>query len=155
MISNCVFEYATWALHVHFTNLTISDCHFTKNFGGLRFRSGPIEVINSIFDNNSIGIRAYIGNAVVRNNVITKNEVGIFVREKGGGLSITGNNIFENSNYNIRVGDFNNEDVPARDNWWGSADPLSTIFDGRSEPDIGNVLFEPYRKEPIRMEKGV
>jgi hypothetical protein len=154
-ISNCIFEYATWGLHVHFTALSISDSHFTNNFGGLRFRSGPVEVEKSYFDNNTIGIRAYIGNAVIRNNSITKNEVGIFVREKGGGLSITGNNIFENSNYNIRVGDFNNEDVPARDNWWGGADPLTTIFDGRAESGIGNVLFEPYRKYPVRLDKDI
>ena len=79
---------------------------------------------------------------------------GIFVREKGGGLLITGNNFSENSNYNIRVGDFNNEDVPAHDNWWGNNDPLQTIFDGRSEPDIGKVLFEPFRKEPIKLGAG-
>jgi len=153
VISNCIIEYATWGLHSHFTNLTISDSHFTNNYGGMRFRSGPVVVSHSTFDNNSIGIRAYLGNAVIRENVITRNETGIVVREKGGGLLITGNNFSENSNYNIRVGDFNNEDVSARDNWWGSNDPLPTFFDGRTEPDIGNVLFEPFRKEPIKLDK--
>ncbi len=152
VISNCVFEYATWGLHSHFTNLSITDSRFSNNFGGMRFRSGPVEVKHSIFENNSIGIRAYLGNAVIKENVITKNETGIFVREKGGGLAISGNNMFDNSNYNIRIGDFNNEDVPARDNWWGSIDPFLTIFDGRSEPGIGNVLFEPFSKEPLRLD---
>jgi len=151
-ISHCVFEYATWGLHSHFTNLSISDSHFTNNFGGMRFRSGPVEVKHSIFDNNSIGIRAYRGNAVIRENTITRNETGIFVREKGGGLTITRNNIFDNSGYNIRVGDFNNEDVAARDNWWGSADPLPTFFDGRNEPGIGKVLFDPFRSEPVGLD---
>ncbi len=154
VISNCVFEYANWGLHSHFTNLTISDSLFTNNFGGMRFRSGPVVIKRSVFEHNSIGIRSYIGNAVIRDNVITKNETGIFVREKGGGLSITRNNIFDNSNYNIRVGDFNNEDVPARDNWWGSSEPLATLFDGRSEPGIGNVLFEPFSREPFRTGAG-
>lgn len=154
VISNCVFEYATWGLHSHFTNLSISDSLFTNNFGGMRFRSGPVEIKRSIFKQNSIGIRSYIGNAVIKDNIITGNETGIFVREKGGGLSITHNNIFDNSSYNIRVGDFNNEDVPAQNNWWGSAGPLATFFDGRNEPGIGNVLYEPFSREPLRIGTG-
>ena len=149
-ITHCILEYATWGIHSHFTNLSITDSHFKKNFGGMRFRSGPVVVSNSVFEDNVIGIRAYIGNALIRENVITKNETGIFVREKGGGLVITRNNIFDNSNYNVRVGDFNDEDVNARENWWGNGTPLATIFDGRSEPGIGNVQFEPYLREPAR-----
>lgn len=148
VISNCVFEHATWGLHSHFTNLIVSDSLFTGNTGGMRFRSGPVQIRNSRFEGNGIGIRAYLGNAVISGNDILRNETGIFVREKGGGLSITGNNLAENSNYNIRVGDFNSEDVPAPGNWWGTVQPLETIFDGRNEPGIGNVLFEPVLTAP-------
>jgi nitrous oxidase accessory protein NosD len=154
VISHCVFEYATWGLHSHFTNLSISNSRFVNNYGGMRFRSGPVDVANSVFENNTIGIRAYIGNAVIRENLITRNEIGLFVREKGGGLKITRNNIYDNSSYNIRVGDFNNEDVPAQDNWWGKSEPLTTFFDGRNEPGIGNVLFEPYRDAPVSLDSG-
>jgi len=153
-ISNCVFEYATWGLHSHFTNLLLTDSYFTNNFGGMRFRSGPVEIQRSTFTNNTIGIRSYLGNAVIHDNIISNNETGIFVREKGGGLTINRNNLFANSNYNIRVGDFNNEDVPATENWWGTSDPLETIFDGRSEPGIGNVLYEPFQKAPFKLETG-
>jgi hypothetical protein len=149
IISNCIFEYATWGLHSHFTNLVVSDSYFANNTGGMRFRSGPAEIRNSTFENNSIGIRAYLGNAVIKGNTIRKNEIGIFVREKGGGLAITGNNISDNSNYGIRVGDFNNEDVNARGNWWGGADPSSIIFDAKDEPGIGKVLFDPALPEPV------
>lgn len=151
-ISNCVFEYATWGLHSHFTNLSISDSHFTNNFGGIRFRSGPVEIKHSTFDKNSIGIRAYLGNASIIENIITGNETGIFVREKGGGLIISRNNLYDNSSYNIRVGDFNNEDVPAKDNWWGNKNPLETFFDGRSEPGIGYILYEPFQKVPFKFD---
>ena len=151
-IAHAVFEYATWGIHSHFTNLSITDCHFRKNYGGMRFRSGPVLIARSVFEDNVIGIRAYIGNAVIRENSITKNETGIFVREKGGGLTITRNDIFGNSNYNIRVGDFNNEDIDARENWWGTGTPAQTIFDGRNEPGIGNVLFEPPLREPVKPE---
>jgi len=154
VVDNCIFEYATWGLHSHFTNLVVSNSYFSKNVGGMRFRSGPAEIRNSTFENNSIGIRAYIGNAVIRGNTIRNNEVGIFVREKGGGLLISGNSILDNSSYGIRVGDFNNEDVNARGNWWGTADPSAAIFDDKDEPGIGRVIFEPVLSAPAVAGEG-
>jgi hypothetical protein len=62
------------------------------------------------------------------------------------------NNIFANSGYNMRVGDANDEDVDARENWWGYGNPVDSIFDGRTEPDIGKVLYEPYLKEPVTID---
>jgi hypothetical protein len=149
IISNCIFEYATWGLHSHFTNLVVADSYFANNTGGMRFRSGPAEIRDSTFEHNSIGIRSYIGNAIIKGNTIRKNETGIFVREKGGGLVITGNNLYDNSNYAIRVGDFNTEDVNARGNWWGGNDPSSSIFDANNEPGIGYVLTDPLLSEPV------
>jgi len=149
IFSHCIFEYATWGIHTHFTNLRVENCQFSNNYGGLRFRSGPVEIKRSLFKGNSVGLRAYRGIATISENVITENEIGIFVREGGGGLHIRKNNIFENSRYNIRIGDFNNEDVDAVENWWGDADPEDKIFDGKEEPDIGKVLYEPYLKSPL------
>lgn len=151
-IAHCIFEYATWGLHSHFTNLTVTDSLFRKNSGGMRFRSGPMLITRSVFTGNGIGIRAYRGNAVIRENLITDNDTGIFVREKGSGLNITGNNLAANRGYGIRIGDFNDEDVSARENWWGPGDPQQYLFDGRSEPGIGTILYEPYRHEPVRLE---
>jgi hypothetical protein len=149
VISHCIFEYATWGLHSHFTNLVVSDSYFAHNYGGMRFRSGPAEIKDSLFERNSIGIRAYIGNAVIKGNTIRNNEVGIFVREKGGGLVITGNNFSENSSYGIRIGDFNTEDVNARGNWWGGANVLEAVFDDKDEPGIGTILFDPVLPDPV------
>jgi parallel beta-helix repeat protein len=120
----------------------------------MRFRSGPAEIRGSTFENNSIGIRAYLGNAVIRDNTIRKNEVGIFVREKGGGLLITNNNIHNNSDYGIRVGDFNNENVNARGNWWGGVEPSGVIFDEKNEPGIGAVLVDPVLADPMSVSEG-
>jgi len=150
--SNCVVEYATWGLHSHFTRLTVKDSLFRHNEGGIRFRSGPVEIRSSLFTDNAVGIRDFRGNAVISGNVITGNGTGIFVREKGGGVSIRGNNLFANTDYNLRVGDFNDEDVDARDNWWGDGDPGATILDGRQEPGIGIVRYEPYLRESGRLE---
>jgi hypothetical protein len=149
MITQCVFEYATWGIHSHFTSLLVSDSRFRRNYGGMRFMSGPVEVKHSRFEDNYIGLRSYKGKGMIAENVITGNEIGIFVREKGGGLTVTRNNIFANSGYNMRVGDANDEDVNARENWWGYGDPSDTIFDGRKEPGIGKVLYEPFLKESL------
>ncbi len=153
MFSNCDFEHATWGIHCHFTNLLVDGCSFRKNYGGMRFRSGPAEIRDSVFEGNHIGMRSYRGNALITGNVFTKNEIGIFVREKGGGLTIKKNDLFKNGEYNIRVGDFDTEDIDARDNWWGvtgNASPADTIFDARREPGIGKVIYEPYAREPFK-----
>jgi parallel beta-helix repeat protein len=150
--ANCIFEKATWALHVHFTRLKVEGCTFMKNYGGMRFRSGPIEVTHSSFRENEIGLRSNAGNALIAENSITANRIGIFVRERGSGLSIKKNNIFANGEYNIRLGDFNDEDVEAKNNWWGNVSPADMIFDARIEPGIGLVKYEPYARQPFITE---
>ena len=143
--SYCIFSNATWALHSHFTDLKVDNCAFMKNNGGIRFTSGPIEVRRSYFSGNDIGIRAFRGTALISGNVFTENGTAIFVREKGGGLTIRGNNIFANDGYSIRMGDFNTEDVDARDNWWGKdVSPAETVYDAGKEPGIGRVISEPH-----------
>jgi hypothetical protein len=153
-IAHCLIEYATWGIHSHFTDLAVTDSVISHNYGGMRFRSGPVEIRRSTFRDNTIGIRSYIGNALIADNLITGNETGIFVREKGGGLTVTGNNIVGNSGYNMRLGDFNDEDVNARGNWWGEGDPGETIFDGRQEPGIGMALYEPWLDKPRPLGPG-
>jgi hypothetical protein len=150
--SYSVIEYATWGIHGHFTNLLLDHILARHNSGGMRFRSGPVTVRQSVFTDNGIGIRSYLGNAVIEENVITKNEIGLFVRERGGGLTLKRNNIFANSDYNIRSGDFNSEDIPAAGNWWGTSDPASTFYDGNQEEGVGKVLFAPFLSEPLNLE---
>ncbi|HZV82826.1 MAG TPA: right-handed parallel beta-helix repeat-containing protein, partial [Geobacteraceae bacterium] len=152
-ITHAIIEYATWGVHGHFTNLLLDHIVARNNSGGMRFRSGPVTIRQSVFRNNGIGIRAYMGNALIEENVITGNEVGIFVRERGGGLVIRKNNFSSNSDYNIRSGDFNTEDIKATDNWWGSQEPLTTVYDGRQEKGIGKVLLEPFLSSPVPLEK--
>ncbi len=148
IISYSDFSRATWSIHSHFTNLVVSDSTFQNNYGGMRFTGGPLLVRHSQFEGNTIGIRAYKGRAEISENMIARNEIGIFVREKGGGLAINRNDLYDNSDYNIRVGDFNDEDVDARENYWGRGDPAETILDGRKEKGIGMVHYEPFSRKP-------
>jgi len=149
IMEHCVVENARWGLHSHFTRLALTACTIKNSELGLRFRSGPLTISKCRFIGNRIGLRSYQGIAQISESDFTDNEIGIFVREKGGGLKITRSNLFRNSAYNIRVGDFNDEDVKAPDNWWGSDNPSATIFDATNEPDIGRVLFEPYSNNRI------
>lgn len=142
VVEFCDFTGATWGIHSHFTNLAISESRFENNYGGFRFRSGPVSISNSIFKGNEIGIRSFRGVATISGNEITGNGIGIFVREKGGGLDIRNNNLAGNTGYALRIGDFNDEDVMAPRNWWGG-NPESFIFDARQEEGIGFVNFDP------------
>jgi len=103
-------------------------------------------------EENNIGIRAYRGKALIKRNAIARNDIGIFVREKGGGLTIRENNIFSSTGYNIRVGDFNDENVDAANNFWGDILPLDSIFDENAEPGIGRVIYEPYVLKPFVLD---
>lgn len=152
-ITQTIIEYATWGIHGHFTNLNIDHILARYNTGGMRFRSGPVTIRQSVFRKNGIGIRSYMGNGTIEETVLTENEVGLFVRERGSGLTLSRNNFFANSDYNIRSGDFNTEDIPAAGNWWGSLHPAETFYDGRQEEGVGKVLFEPFLTEPMQLEK--
>lgn len=145
----CTVENAACGIHSHDTRLNLSNSTIRNSEVGLRFRSGPLTISNCRFTGNRIGLRSYQGIARITESEFTDNEIGIFVREKGSGLNITRSNLYRNSEYNIRIGDFNNEDVKATGNWWGSDNPAATIFDARNEPDIGYVLFEPFSNERI------
>lgn len=148
-MEHCIIENASGGLQVHDTKLNLIACTIRNTKVGLRFRGGPININKCQFTGNGIGLRSYKGLGHISESDFTNNEIGIFIREKGGGLTITGSNLFQNKTYNMRLGDFNNEDVQASGNWWGNENPLATIFDARNEPGIGHVLFEPFSKERI------
>lgn len=150
-MEHCIIENATWGIQSHDTRLNLTACTFRNGEGGIRFRGGPLTISRCTFTSNGIGIRSFKGIAQISESDFTDNEIGIFVREKGSGLNITGSN-FRNSSYNIKIGDFNDEDVKAPDNWWGGEDPAVTIYDGVREPGIGRVLFEPFKRERISLD---
>jgi hypothetical protein len=149
---NCDFSYADYGLHIHFVPMEISGCRFVNNDLGIRFRSGPIKLRRSLFSQNRIGIRAFLGNMEIVENEISNNEIGIFIREGGKGVKIYRNNFTNNERYNLRLGDFNKDDVDARHNWWGSENPQDMIFDGHQETYIGIARFEPFLHTPLELK---
>ncbi len=147
-IENCDFEYGTWGLHCHFVPITVRGCRFVHNDGGIRFRSGPMDINGNLFRDNRIGIRGFMPEAKIRGNEFLRNEIAIFVRQGGHGMTIRDNNFLGTKRYDIRLGDFNTEDVAAEENWWSST-PL--IFDALREPGIGRALVKPRREIKVRV----
>jgi len=149
---NCDFRHGSWALHSHFVDLKVERCLFEENEGGMRLNSGPVEVSQSLFRKNQIGLRSFQGLGVIHDNEFVGNETAIFIREKGSKMQVTRNNILDNGMYAIRLGDFNDEDLNARDNWWGGKPVVDQVFDGHREEYIGKVIFEPELQAPIHLD---
>jgi len=151
VIANADFEYATWGLHLHFTNVEVRDSTFRKNNGGIRFRSGPVEIHDNLFRGNYIGIRSYLGGGRIYHNICTGNEMGIFISRATEAITIKENNIYGNHRYNLRIGDFEQNPIDVSNNWWGSAkeeDIEAGIYDGKRDEQVGKALYNPFLGSP-------
>lgn len=167
--SHCIFEYSKNGVHVHASEVTISDSLFRYNESGAKLcgegreggekatqgagerGQGWVAISASRFEKNGFGLMPWHAKGVVQDSVITGNKVGILVRDlEFKDLAVRHNNIAQNSTYNLRMGDLNTGGgVDARENWWGGTEPQATIYDERNEPGIGLVTFEPFAKEPF------
>jgi len=172
--SHCIFEYSKNGVHVHASEVTITDSLFRYNESGAKLcgegreggekekqgaeerGQGWVAITASRFEKNGFGLMPWHARGVVQDSVITGNKVGVLVRDQEfKDLAIRHNNIVQNSTYNLRMGDLNTGGgVDARQNWWGSTEPQATIYDERNEPGIGLVSFEPFAKEPFALATG-
>ncbi len=140
----CELKDAHWALHVHFSPFTVTNGRFIDNYGGIRFRSGPVTIEKSLFRDNTLGIRYIAADPVIKNNIFQKNTTGIFIREGSTHPVIKGNNF--SGGYAVKLGESQARDIPAPDNFWGSAnitDIESVIYDKLDSDYLGRVLYDP------------
>jgi parallel beta-helix repeat protein len=89
----------------------------------------------------------------ILNNTISNNSVGIYLYQSNFDTSptITYNNIHDNSDYNIQLAEYTENDVNATYNWWGTTDTQAinqTIFDFKNDFNLGTVNFIPFLSEP-------
>jgi len=89
----------------------------------------------------------------ILNNTISNNSVGIYISQSNfvASPTITYNNIHDNSNYNIQLSEYTENDVSANYNWWGTTDAEAinqTIFDFKNDFNLGTVSFIPFLTEP-------
>jgi nitrous oxidase accessory protein NosD len=145
--TGCDFSFGGWGLHVHDSKLSISKCTFINNsYGGVRGVGGDVEVAGCTFRGMDIGIRYWKGAPSIHHNTITGNRTGIFLRQDTGSASIYFNNIYGNSEYDMKLGDAHKDDVDARRNWWGTREVSyirKKIYDKDRDGYVGRVNIEP------------
>ncbi len=160
VLSHCVSEYAFSGVQIHFSRASVSDCTFRRCVDGLRFSTAEGTFAGNRMTGNVYGVRYEErgSNAVLARNEITGNKVGIFcVMESPGRIVIRENRIHGNADYDFKLGNRQRTDIPARENWWGTADAeaiRAKIFDRRMEPELGAVLFEPFLAAPPPAPQG-
>jgi len=153
ILTRCVSEYAFSGVQIHFSRATVTRCLFRRNVDGFRFSTAEGTFSRNRMTENVYGVRyeERNSNAVLSSNDITGNKVGIFcVMESTGKVTIRGNRIHGNADYDFKLGNRQKADVPVPGNWWGTADPdaiRDRIFDRGTEAELGRVLFEPYLRE--------
>jgi len=84
----------------------------------------------------------------VRGNTVTANSVGIQCNPTEECV-IANNNIYDNSQYNLRIESAN--DVDATGNWWGTTDQTTinqTIYDYKYDFNLGKVNTTPILTSP-------
>ncbi|GEM_PF-2496310 len=140
-----VFTRGPWGLHLHNTPALVEGCVFRGNYGGVRFKGGPVTLRRNRFEGNRIGARLWKASPVFRDNVFTANLTGIFFREAVNRPVIKGN-LFDDREYDIKLGELQTTDVDATGNRWAAAEAATIperIFDGEDSEGVGRVLVEP------------
>ncbi len=109
---------------------------------------------NLVFDNTrGIELDLY-GNynpftIITQNNTISNNTDGVFIGSYSGSVSylISGNNIYNNSNYNFLLAGSVNSNIDATYNWWGTNDSQAIsqkIYDFKDNLNLGTVNYVPF-----------
>jgi len=162
------FHYAFTGIQVHYSKARLTDCLFADNNEGMRFNRSNIILEYTSFINNDIGVRfpRLEGNVAVRNNLFRNNNVGLlFMRPHVNTVGFEepikvenmplfrDNNIYDNHNYNAKVGDRQYLNLDVTNNWWGntSKDEIGrSIFDKKNDSELGNVNYWPVLSGPVK-----
>lgn len=124
---------------------TIENCYFS---GNTEFGLEPYGITTGCtIVNNTLGVKGSFNsvNHTFTNNIVQNNVIGIdilgFFNDAN---ELSGNQICNNSDYNVRLLNSNNADLS--NNCWCSEDDTyirSTIFDGYVDNSYGLVTFNP------------
>lgn len=135
-------------------DLTVTGCTIRDNRGGINVRSSAALLVGNRIRNNKffgIWIKEQC-RGEIRGNEITANRKGIFFY-KAQGMTIAGNNIYGNLDYNLAIADEQKEEIQAAGNWLGSSDPEvieGLIFDGRADPSVARIVYQPFLKQRVK-----
>jgi parallel beta-helix repeat protein len=111
------------------------------------FSSMSATIERNLIINNQIGIlMRHNDDSTIQYNTIANNKVGI--SNPNSLQTITGNNIQDNSQYNMQSGQTM---ATAKNNWWGTTDQQAinqTIYDSNDDFELGTINFVPFLTSP-------
>ncbi len=145
LFQNCRFEFSHWALHVHDSEVTVTESVFENCFGGIRFKGNGVTATNNEFRNIDIGFRFWQGGPVITDNLFDNVGTAIFAREKVVSPTITKNKFRNITDYTVKLGELQEDDITIEDNDFGSDDEKvirDKIFDKAYEDYIGKVIIK-------------
>jgi len=143
----CRFMQADSALHAQESRVLVEESLFEQNLVAIRFHTTEIRIANNLIRNNVTGIRFHFGSPEIVSNEISDNGKNFFITSYPRNYKIEGNNITGHHVYNVVLGEEVPEDVIMKGNYWGCSTPMkiaTTLFDGRTDTDLGRVEFEPF-----------
>ncbi|MBM2828135.1 MAG: hypothetical protein HW408_667, partial [Actinobacteria bacterium] len=150
--SNCIFEGARYAFHAHFSEISIRKCIFRANDEGVRLGVSRVTLEDSVFTRNEIrGINFRECRNVIRRNLVYGNGDGVFLHSKNSASVVRENAIYDNRNFNARMGDLHSDDIDLSGNWWGTSseeEARATVYDGRNQSGLGKILLSPVLARP-------
>jgi len=144
------FRRAHWALHAHFSDVTVRDCFLEEGDGGIRFRAGDIVLERNAFARNHIGIRFWYSRPTIVANRFEANGTGIFFREGVRPFPFTANS-FDSRRYHVALGEGQRRPIAAAGNWWGTTDTAgieAKVYDHADDARLGAVHVEPILTAP-------
>ena len=139
------------------SEVSVENSIFSRNKGGIGFRNSDAVIRhNEIADNKFFGIfpKEEV-RAQISENEIRGNKKGVYLYQAQG-VTLTRNNIYDNTDYNISVAEAQDYDIEAGGNWFGTInrDKIDTmIFDKNDDPELGLVMIDPILETPVQWEK--
>jgi hypothetical protein len=115
--------------------------------------SGTTAIENNIIINNiqsGIDLGAPL-QLIIKGNNITQNNIGLAVGAFSNKTVLANNNIYGNTDMNVKIFASLPADINASNNWWGTTDIAAisqSIYDSKNDPSLGTVTFSPILKTP-------
>lgn len=151
-LRHCRFRQADSAVHSRDARVTVEESLFENNLVGIRFNNTEILIERNLLQHNGTAIRFHLGAPVICQNLIRDNGVGLFLTSHPLGYHIEANNLLNQHQYQVVLGEEVPDDVSMPRNYWGGTDLEAiqqSLFDGQRTSYIGRVKVLPLTEAPV------
>ncbi len=140
-VDSCLFQNNTFGVYFE---ADVYDSYFIGNYIGSAVSASVVKYCE--FLENEIGVSRNPFNHISSYfyNSIHDNKIGVNFANFGT-YSFQKNNIYNNSDYNLKITGPNDKVV--KNNWWGTNDPTKinqSIYDIYDDISLGEAIYEPY-----------